>query len=1495
MDSQTLDSTQLFLTALKALQPQPPPPPSTSLSPLPSSLPNSKLIPHTRFLVDAFRYAGPHSHSYFLSHFHSDHYTGLSSSWSRGIIFCSAITASLLRHVLRVPSALVVPLPLRQPLRIDGAQVTLLDANHCPGAVQFLFALPCADGTTSLRYVHTGDFRFSNSMVSEPALAPFVGADAVFLDSTYCDPKFVFPSQEESIDYVASVVERVERECDGCNDKVLFLVATYVIGKEKILLELARRFKRKIHVDARKMEVLRVLGYGESGEFTENGLESNIQVVGWNVLGETWPYFRPNFVKMKEIMAERGGSYSKVVGFVPTGWTYEVKRSRFAVKSKDSFQIHLVPYSEHSNYDELREYVKFLKPKRVVPTVGLDVEKCDSKHADRIRKHFAGLVDETANKHEFLRGFCRSPGELGFKVEKGVSDALEPGKSVDKEVIPLEEPEGGKSIDPDVAEGLSSFMGDTCTQDPSLLNDEEKEKIIQDLSCCLPTWVTRNQMLDMISISGCNVIEAVSNFYERETEFHEQVISCQTPVSTSNFCASNDTDSLAKPSLNNTNNTCKNIDIFPSQGSKLAILRHKVPSPISPAKRKRSSDSKQNKKGKATAKVKTKSEPSGSKQSTITRFFSKVIPEMSGGTQSDNSELKLDQSSNVEDLLPTDVGQTYDDEIDQFMQIINGNESLKKHAITIIKNTKGDVNKALDIYYCSPENFRENELSVQGESKIDRPLLKKPASEQLRIIPDISGQKVLKDNVDATQLSLPPDKYNPKEHACWRDGQPAPYLHIARTFNLLEGERGKIKATSLLCNMFRSLLALSPADVLPAVYLCINKIAPDHENKELNIGGSLVTAALEEACGTDRLKIREMYNKFGDLGDVAQECRRTQRLLAPPTPLLIKDFFSALQMIRTIVMPVCVCISVQTGSGSTSRKKGIIVHLMHSCREKEIKFVVRTLLVHQQSYQARLSDLLSTHYIWISTVLNVRNLRIGAMLRTVLPALAHAVAMNSGSTFHQVGTAENLKEKLQVLSMEVVEAYNILPNLDLIVPSLMNKGIDFSVSSLSMVPGIPIRPMLANESSRILSYFINTQLLLSSLYFPFLHRITNGIPQALKLFENKAFTCEYKYDGQRAQIHKLVDGSIRVFSRNGDESTSRFPDLIDIIKESSKPVASTFILDAEVVGIDRKNGYRIMSFQELSSRGRGGKDALVTAESIKVDICIFVFDIMFANEEQLLGCPLRLRRKYLKDLFYDEKPGYFEYAKETTIEADDACLTCEATLTKINAFLEAALHSSCEGIMVKTLDIEAGYFPSKRSDKWLKVKRDYVEGLNDTLDLVPIGAWHGNGRKAGWYSPFLMACFNPETEEYQSVCRVMSGFSDSFYIEMKEFFSEDKVLSKKPPYYQTGEAPDMWFCPQVVWEIKGADFTVSPVHHAAIGLVHPSRGISIRFPRFICCVSDRNPEECSTASDIVEMFHSQTRKMDVTAKDVEILKADLLACRTLGRPQRSYPIPLKSC
>lgn len=153
----TLDSTSLYIKAYIDLFSQPPSLP-LSLPAIPSSLPEPKLIPRTRFVVDGFKHAGDFSVSYFLSHFHSDHYCGLTPSWSKGVIFCSSTTARLLVEVLKVPAHFVVQLPLCELILIDGCQVYLIDANHCPGAVQFLFRFPVIEGKAE-KYVHTGDFR----------------------------------------------------------------------------------------------------------------------------------------------------------------------------------------------------------------------------------------------------------------------------------------------------------------------------------------------------------------------------------------------------------------------------------------------------------------------------------------------------------------------------------------------------------------------------------------------------------------------------------------------------------------------------------------------------------------------------------------------------------------------------------------------------------------------------------------------------------------------------------------------------------------------------------------------------------------------------------------------------------------------------------------------------------------------------------------------------------------------------------------------------------------------------------------------------------------------------------------------------------------------------------------------------------------------------------------------------------------------------------------
>ncbi|XP_042392830.1 DNA ligase 6-like isoform X4 [Zingiber officinale] len=1177
-------SSSLFLSSYRSFSASLPPSPSLSplafrllsagspLPPVPSDFPYSKLIPRTRFVIDGFRSAGDFSVSYFLSHFHSDHYAGLSSAWCKGVIFCSAITARLLVEVLKVPPFFVVSLSSGEVLEIDEWEVAAVDANHCPGAVQFLFRSRGSEGRRAERYIHTGDFRFHESMKLDPVLCEFVGADAVFLDTTYCNPKFVFPSQEESVEYIVSTIKRIKEQNKETGESVLFLIATYVIGKEKILLEISRQCGCLLQVDSRKMQILSVLGLVDSGAFTQDTAVSNIHVIGWNVLGETWPYFRPNFGKMEEIMLERG--YSKVVGFVSTGWMYETKKDGFAVRVKGSLEVHLVPYSEHSNYDELREYVKFLKPKRVIPTVGVDIETPDSKHALAMKKHFRGLVDEMANKHDFLLALHRKSDSTDLISGNDITVDLNLHGDVDSENIPLQ---------PD----LQNF---------SRLNVEDMEGTLKDLQDCLPSWVTQIQSLELLKKFNGDIIAAVTEFFEHETEFYKQANATNNSIVSPCEKIETNLDLLfpLKSPGEIPESGMKNF-LSPVKQSVEQILKNTANPPL---KKKRSSDGGKNKKKKKMKGCPTLYK-SGGKQSIITNFFKKASADASSSFTNVNTSSQQISSSIDEDPVAVKICK---EDLDKFLQVINDGIP-RESAATLMEKAKGNIDVAVDMYYCAFHNVLEDDenLITNNVLKTEGNLL--PAADAPIIHLDKNREKLYNSSSDrislptlylkgnfredktATNVSLPIDKYCPIEYACWKAGEPSPYLHLARTFHLVEQEKGKIKTTTMLCNMFRSLLTLSPADVLPALYLCTNRIASDHENMELNVGGSLVVTALEEACGTTRSKIKEMYNKFGDLGDVAQEIRQTQALLAPPSPILIHHLFCILREI-----------SVITGSGSALRRKNLIVNLMRSCREMEMKFLVRTL---------------------------VRNLRIGAMMKTILSALAQAVVLNSLPPLASVGISDTTKLQLQSVSAAVVEAFNVLPNLDVFIPSLLSKGLEFSARSIEMIPGTPILPLLA--------------------------RITNGVIQVMKLFEGRAFTCEYKYDGQRAQIHRLADGSIRIFSRQMKETTSRFPDLVNIIKDSCKPEASTFILDAEVVAVDRTHGRKLLSFQELSSRERGNKDSSISTEKIRVNICVFIFDIMLCNGERLLDLPLRKRRKYIKDLFNMEKAGYLEFAKEITV------------------------------------------------------------------------------------------------------------------------------------------------------------------------------------------------------------------------------------------------------
>ncbi|EED78152.1 predicted protein, partial [Postia placenta Mad-698-R] len=363
-----------------------------------------------------------------------------------------------------------------------------------------------------------------------------------------------------------------------------------------------------------------------------------------------------------------------------------------------------------------------------------------------------------------------------------------------------------------------------------------------------------------------------------------------------------------------------------------------------------------------------------------------------------------------------------------------------------------------------------------------------------------------------------------------------------------------------------------------------------------------------------------------------------------------------------------------------------------------------------------------------------------------------------------------------------------------------------------------------------------------------------------------AFTAEFKYDGQRAQIHASKDGDLRVnvkiFSRHLEDMTDKYPDIVLLVQGifRSRPEVQSFIIDAEIAAINPVDG-SIKTFQELSNRAR--KD--VKVDEIKVPVCVFAFDLMCLDGEILLERSFRQRRALLRERFPPLHPERKDAARFDHVQSCES----EDGREAIEEFWQTALNSSCEGLMIKVSarlsDRQVDMIlPDKRTSAWLKLKKDYVTGLGDSLDLVPIGAWHGNGRKARWWSPILLAVRDPDTGKLVAVCKCMSGKRSHLLMEYQ--MSNERTIHRVLRCLLQGTLglrPEVFFKPQEVWEIRGADITISPVSVAAIGLVNQNRGLSLRFPRFMKVREDKHIEDASTPEFLANMWRTQ----QATGKD----------------------------
>ncbi|KAI0104628.1 hypothetical protein GGR51DRAFT_223467 [Nemania sp. FL0031] len=775
---------------------------------------------------------------------------------------------------------------------------------------------------------------------------------------------------------------------------------------------------------------------------------------------------------------------------------------------------------------------------------------------------------------------------------------------------------------------------------------------------------------------------------------------------------------------------------------------------------------------------------------------------------------------------------------------------------------------------------------------------------------------------DESPLTFDPDKYIPQLREHWAsDGGNASYALLTRCFVLVSGTSSRIKIVDTLVNCLRILIQGDPDSLLPAVWLSTNAISPPYISLELGLGGSAISKALRQVCGLDNRSLKAIYDKYGDAGDVAFEAKKKQSFtLRAPKPLTIKGVYNSL-----------VKIASAQGQGSAEVKQRLVDRLLQDARGgEESRYVVRTLCQH---------------------------LRIGAVKTTLLIALSRAFLLSrppiapsgtENNTYeYPLRSVEELrrlkKEELAEVwgrGEEIVKAcFARRPNYNDLIPTMLEVGVcPELLLRCGLELHVPLRPMLGS--------------------------ITRDLSEMLTKLQGRDFACEFKYDGQRAQVHCDASGKVSIFSRHLEMMTDKYPDLVALVPRIRGEGVGSFIMEGEVVAVDQRTG-ELKNFQTLTNRAR--KD--VAIGSITIDVCLFAFDLMYLNGQPLLDRPFRERRSLLRSLFV-EVPNRFTWVRSLDATSQDS----ETVLD----FFKQAIDLKCEGIMVKILDnspnlpvpapstsiseakdstdqqkenstsrtgpskgkskaspadaketgqqqqqpvappkstrrkpLLATYEPDKRLDSWLKVKKDYSASF-DTLDLVPVAGWHGQGRKAKWWSPILLAVRNEETGALEAVCKCISGFTDAFYKANRRFYDDGSgdpdanaggvdlavpaageegdgsgdapsessgseadgeggnqggdtqkyknIRKTKPSFVEYAGYPDVWFEPQEVWEMAFADITLSPTYTAAMGLVSDERGLSLRFPRFLRKREDKGIEEASSSEFLAGLFRKQEAK-----------------------------------
>lgn len=599
------------------------------------------------------------------------------------------------------------------------------------------------------------------------------------------------------------------------------------------------------------------------------------------------------------------------------------------------------------------------------------------------------------------------------------------------------------------------------------------------------------------------------------------------------------------------------------------------------------------------------------------------------------------------------------------------------------------------------------------------------------------------------------------------------FSNLAKYYEQLEATSKRLELINILSRLFKESDA---TEIGKICYLIQGRVAPFFEATELGMAESLVASAIAQAYGVEKEAVVKDYRRLGNMG------------------LTAKEFAER-------VHPRGVQGSSQAhpeGGPSVTEVFGDLRKIAEFSGDRTVEKKVTALA----------DILLKVDPISAKHIANIPlgTLRLGIGDPTVMDALS---------------IAKTGDKKLRPL---IEDAYNKTSDLGYVAEMFFKHGAK-GLEQVKLIVGKPVRPALAER--------------------------TPSADEAVKRLGDN-FAGEPKFDGFRVQIHldrshprgvpgssqahPGGDGMISLFSRNLEDTTNAFPDLVEgAIKEIK---AKSCILEGEAIAYNPITE-EFLPFQETTKRRRKHN---IEEKAKELPLVLFAFDVLYLNGHDITQKLYVERRKLLESILPKEGK-VMRIAEERKLH----------DVHGIMKFFNEAISDGLEGLMLKKLD--APYKAGGRGFHWIKFKRSQAGELNDTVDCVLLGVYSGKGKRTEFgVGGLLVGVYNKKKDVFETISRLGTGLTDDEFRKVNEIAKELKV-DHKPARVVSKVEPSLWLEPKVVLEVVADEITKSPIHTAG---EKEGVGYALRFPRLVRFrEAEKRAEDVTTVEEIRKLYDQQ--------------------------------------